>query len=92
MKEKTANTADVAKVLVTKFPEIAIPAMTNLIHGVFEVIVEIAGTNKKGVNIKGIGIFKFKETKERSGRNPGTGESVLIPASRKLVFKKSKQL
>lgn len=93
MKEKAANATDVAKALATKFPKVgSIPTMKDIVHGVLSTIVEIAGTTPKGVSIQGIGVFKFKETQERYGRNPRTGDSVFIPASKKLVFKKSKQL
>lgn len=91
--EKTANATDIAKAMVVKFPKVAgVSAMKDIVHGVLSTIVETASTSKKGVSIQGIGVFKFKETQERYGRNPRTGEPVFIPASRKLVFKKSKQL
>ena len=32
------------------------------------------------------GKFKVKDTAARNGRNPKTGETVLIPAQRKVVF------
>lgn len=38
------------------------------------------------------GKFTLKETPERTGRNPKTGESMLIPAKRKVVFKPAKVL
>lgn len=38
-----------------------------------------------------IGTFRYIETKERPGRNPRTGETVTVPASKKLKFKAKKK-
>lgn len=46
----------------------------------------------KRVNIFGLGTFEVRETKEKVGRNPKTGESIKIPAGRKVVFKAAKGL
>lgn len=44
------------------------------------------------VEVRGFGIFEAKETKARTGRNPATGESIEIRASRKATFRASKEL
>ena len=44
------------------------------------------------VELRGFGIFEVKETKTRTGRNPRTGETVEVPASRKAKFRPSKEL
>ena len=44
----------------------------------------------KSVNLWGLGTFHVVTRKERVGRNPRTGESVSIPALRKIRFKPSK--
>jgi DNA-binding protein HU-beta len=41
------------------------------------------------VRIEGFGTFTLKETKERQGRNPQTGESITIKAGKKVLFKPS---
>lgn len=46
----------------------------------------------KRVNIYGLGIFEVKDTKPKVGRNPKTGETINIPAGRKLTFKVAKPL
>jgi nucleoid DNA-binding protein len=55
-----------------------------------EVIVE---TVKKGdtVRLSDLGTFKLKEVSERKGRNPKTGEEIMIPAHKKMVFQVSKK-
>lgn len=44
------------------------------------------------VSIAGLGSFKVKKTKARMGRNPKTGESIKIPAKKKVTFKAAKDL
>lgn len=60
-----------------------------------EAFVEtLTGLLKKGekINITGLGIFKVADRKAREGRNPRTGETIQIPASKKLRFTASKVL
>jgi DNA-binding protein HU-beta len=49
---------------------------------------------KKGerVNISGFGTFSVSDRQARTGRNPKTGESIQISASRSAKFKPGKQL
>ena len=44
------------------------------------------------IEIRGFGRFKLKERKQRSARNPRTGETVVIGAGTKPVFEASKDL
>jgi DNA-binding protein HU-beta len=44
------------------------------------------------VAISGFGTFEARERKARSGRNPHTGQSLDIPASRAPAFKAGKPL
>lgn len=44
------------------------------------------------VTVPGIGKFEVKDRAERKGRNPSTGESVIIPASKAVTFKAAKTL
>ena len=41
------------------------------------------------LKVSGFGIFEVKQKKDRKGRNPQTGESVIIEARRILTFKPS---
>jgi DNA-binding protein HU-beta len=54
----------------------------------------IAAELKNGskVAISGFGTFEARERKERTGRNPHTGEAVNIPATRAPAFKAGKPL
>ena len=44
------------------------------------------------IEIRGFGTFKVRERKERTARNPRTGEPVKVPARTVPVFKPSKAL
>ena len=63
----------------------------SILDGVRDHIVEtlLAGSR---VNLFGLGTFEVRATKEKMGRNPKTGESIQIPAGRKVVFKAAKGL
>lgn len=44
------------------------------------------------VQLIGFGTFEVKDVAEREGRNPSTGETIKIPASKKPAFSASKAL
>ena len=44
------------------------------------------------VSLTGFGKFEVKERAERNGRNPQTGETMVIPARKVVTFKAGKQL
>ncbi len=44
------------------------------------------------VSLPGFGKFKVKDSPARQGRNPATGETIEIAASRKLSFAPAKQV
>ena len=54
----------------------------------------IAAALEKGekVQISGFGIFETRQREARTGRNPLTGESIQIAATRSPVFKPGKAL
>ena len=54
----------------------------------------ITGILKKGdkLNVTGLGIFKVNDRPARQGRNPRTGETIQIKASKKVRFTASKVL
>lgn len=54
----------------------------------------VSQTLKKGeeVRLMGFGTFGVQSSKARVGRNPRTGETIQIAASKKPVFKAGKEL
>jgi DNA-binding protein HU-beta len=58
------------------------------------VLAGIVDAARKGeeINLPGFGKFKVKDSPARQGRNPATGETIEIAASRKLGFSPAKQV
>ena len=54
--------------------------------------VEEALTKGDKIQLVGFGNFESKTRKAREGRNPKTGETIIIPAGRVPVFKAGKTL
>jgi DNA-binding protein HU-beta len=66
-------------------------AAKKAVDAVFAGIIDAA---KKGeeITFPGFGKFKVKDSPARQGRNPATGETIDIAASRKLGFSAAKQV
>lgn len=62
-----------------------------VVNTLFEVITSSLAEGKK-IQIIGFGAFEVKERSERMGRNPKTGEEILIAASKNPVFMPGKIL
>jgi DNA-binding protein HU-beta len=60
-----------------------------LVDAVFTVIAEAAAAGEE-ISLSAFGKFKVKETAEREGRNPSTGETIKIKAAKKLTFTPAK--
>jgi len=62
---------------------------------VLENLVALVVTNlKKGnrIRIAGLGILQVRKRAARLGRNPATGETIKIPAKKKIAFRAAKDL
>ncbi|MFN4024195.1 MAG: HU family DNA-binding protein [Hyphomonas sp.] len=61
---------------------------------VSDFIDRMGGHLKKGkkLRITGLGILEVRKRPARTGRNPATGESIKIKASKKVAFRPSKDL
>ena len=64
---------------------------SHIVERVFHVIRETL-SNGQDVHIVGFGSFNVREKKERIGRNPKTGEEIMISSRKVLSFKSSKNL
>jgi len=62
-----------------------------VIDGVFKAVIEAAQKGEE-VSIPGFGKFKVSTREARQGRNPATGETIQIAASKKLAFTPAKQV
>ncbi len=61
------------------------------INAVFDALAESLVKGERTA-IPGFGVFSVKERKPRKGRNPKTGEEILIPERKVVVFTASKTL
>ena len=52
----------------------------------FDYIVEALARGEK-IELRNFGVFKIKQRKSRTGRNPRTGEAVPVPPRKVVVFK-----
>lgn len=63
----------------------------SVVEGVFKAVVDAAQQGNE-VSIPGFGKFKVASRDARQGRNPATGETIQIAASKKLNFTPAKQV
>ena len=59
-----------------------------------DLVTRITKHLKKGerVRIVGLGILQVRKRAARTGRNPATGETIQIKASKKVAFRAAKEL
>jgi DNA-binding protein HU-beta len=88
LEDNPLNTAELIDA-VAEANDISKAKAKEVINSIVASIVEAA---KRGdeVAITGFGRFAVKERPDREGRNPRTGETLKIPASKSLGFKMSK--
>ncbi len=63
----------------------------DLVELIFETMKETLGRGEK-IKISGFGNFVLRDKRERQGRNPQTGDPIVIDARRVLSFKPSQIL
>ena len=76
---------------VSEMAELNKASATRAVEAVFDGIAE-ALKQGETVNLVGFGTFSVGERAARSGRNPRTGETIAIPASKSPKFKAGKGL
>ncbi len=64
---------------------------TDVVESIFEVVKSHLAQGEK-VKISGFGNFVISEKRPRKGRNPQTGEEIMISGRRVLTFKPSQVL
>ncbi|MBP5661761.1 MAG: HU family DNA-binding protein [Clostridia bacterium] len=84
------NKADLINALAAK-NEISKKDAEKAVNGILDLI---QGALKKGekVQIMGFGSFEVKKRAARTGKNPATGATIKIKASKAVVFKAGKAL
>ena len=84
------NTAELAERIASGH-EMNKSQAKQVVEAVFAAIVEAAREGQE-VSLPGFGKFKVAEREARQGRNPATGETIQIAASKKLGFTPAKQV
>ena len=84
------NKNDLVKVVALK-TELSQKDAKKAIEAVFGTIQEALAKDEK-VQFIGFGTFDVRERAERKGRNPQTGETITIPATKVPAFKPGKEL
>lgn len=82
------NNADLAATLAADH-DVTKADAKKYVDGIFAAIADAAAKGEE-IAINGFGKFKVKDSPERDGRNPRTGEKMTIKASRKLTFQPAK--
>ncbi len=78
--DHVAKEADIDKKAAKK-------AMTAFVEGIIQAV-----KSEGELLLPGFGKFVMRETKERQGRNPSTGETIEIPAGKRLGFMPAKAI
>lgn len=89
-KPKTITINQMAIVYAQKH-EIVRKEAAIVLSEVFDTVAQHVKDGDK-VRIPGIGTIEVRNRPARKGRNPATGESIQIAASRKIVFRAAKEL
>jgi DNA-binding protein HU-beta len=84
------NTNDIAN-LIADAHAVSKTDAKAIVDAVFSAVVE-AATRGEEISIPGFGKFKVKDIGAREGRNPSTGATIQIAASKKLGFAPAKAL
>jgi len=61
------------------------------VEGVFGKVADTLAAGERA-QVPGFGTFSISERSAREGRNPATGETITIPASKAVRFKPAKNL
>jgi DNA-binding protein HU-beta len=86
-----AGKSDLVNGIVDRVEGVTRRQAAEALDAVFETIVE-AVRSGEGAKVPGFGSFSLSERAARKGRNPATGESINIKASKTVRFKVGKEL
>lgn len=88
MRDHVMNSSDLAD-SVASAANLSKADARKVVDAVFAAIADAAAKGDE-VSVNGFGKFKVKASAAREGRNPATGETMQIAASRKLGFAAAK--
>jgi DNA-binding protein HU-beta len=85
------NTSDLASAIAEGESNITKTQAKQIVDSLFKAI-EAAAVRGDEISIPGFGKFKVQDKPARTGRNPSTGATIQIAATRKVVFQPAKAL
>jgi len=86
----TMTKADMVKIICEKMGW-ALKESTEIVEPVFDIMKETLENGEK-IKISGFGNFVVRQKRPRKGRNPKTGEEVVISGRKVVTFKPSNVL
>ncbi len=86
----TMTKADLVKIICEKMG-FALKESTEIVEWVFEIMKETLESGEK-IKISGLGNFNIRVKRPRKGRNPKTGQEIVILGRRVVTFKQSSVL
>jgi len=81
---------DIAKA-IAEAAGITLAQAREIVQRVFESIIETLVKDGR-IELRNFGVFKVKKRKPRQGRNPRTGEKVLVPERTIVTFKAGQEM
>jgi integration host factor subunit alpha len=90
-KEKRTTKHELVQAVYNKLGGFSKKESADLVDLIFELMKETLGRGET-IKISGFGNFVLRDKRERQGRNPQTGEPIVISSRRVLTFKPSQLL
>jgi len=89
--QPTVTTKNLVALLAEKEKDMTKKQINELVDNFFKLVVKnLKGGNR--IRFSGVGILQVRKRAARMGRNPATGETISIPAKKKIAFRASKEL
>jgi integration host factor subunit alpha len=90
-KEKRTTKFELVQAVYSKLGGFSKKEAADLVDLIFELMKETLGRGET-IKISGFGNFVLRDKRERQGRNPQTGDPIVITSRRVLTFKPSQLL
>lgn len=83
------NKSELIEIVALK-TEMDVFEVKTIADALFDTIIDEVKTGNR-VQLNGFGVFELRERKEKKGRNPQTGESLILPKRLVPFFKPGKE-
>ena len=87
-KDKRTTKFELVQAVYSELGGVSKKEAADLVDQIFELMKETLGQGEM-IKISGFGNFVLRDKRERQGRNPQTGEPIVISSRRVLTFKPS---